>query len=147
MKEHTQEPGRTASGNNAHEHGNCNLCDDLERQLEEAQLAYRVTSTMLDEVVVERDEAQGRLRKANCDYGDGWLSDDLECQVDVEPWCGKHAVLYYIRANKEAQGKLEAIQALTLEPGHAVVDHITWHNALHRILRGSKEDTPELTNC
>jgi hypothetical protein len=48
-------------------------------------------------------EAKARLRKANCDYGDGWLSDDLECQVDVEPWCGKHAVLYYIRANKEAQ--------------------------------------------
>ena len=43
-------------------------------------------------------------------------------------------------ALEEAQGKLEAIQALTLEPGHAVVDHITWHNALHRILRGSKED-------
>ena len=51
-----------------------------------------------DEALIERDEAQARLRKANCDYGDGWLSDDLECGRDVEPWCGKHAVLHYIAA-------------------------------------------------
>ena len=78
-----------------HDHWQCTACVAALEALEEAQLAYRVASTMLDEVVVERDEAQG---------------------------------------------KLEEIQALTLEPGHAVVDHITWHNALHRILRGSKED-------
>jgi hypothetical protein len=39
-----------------------------------------------------------------------------------------------LEALEEAQGKLEAIQALTLEAGHAVVDHITCHTALHRIL-------------
>ena len=55
-------------------------------------------------------EAQGRLRKANCDYGEGWISDDLECGTDVEPWCGKHAVLYYIKVNKEIQGKLAEAQ-------------------------------------
>ncbi len=60
-------------------------------------------------------KAQARLRKANCDYGDGWLSDDLECGVDVEPWCGKHAVLYYIRINKEAQGKLKELTRLTYD--------------------------------
>jgi hypothetical protein len=37
----------------------------------------------------------------------------------------------------EAQGKLEAVRALALEPGHAVIDHTNWHNALDRIL--SKE--------
>jgi len=36
MEEHTQEPGRSVSGNNAHEHGNCNLCDDLERRVHRA---------------------------------------------------------------------------------------------------------------
>ena len=48
-------------------------------------------------------EAQARLRKANCDYGDGWINDDLECQRDVEPWCGKHAVLHYIAENARLQ--------------------------------------------
>ena len=33
----------------------------LAKALAEARLAYNVTSTMLDEVVVERDEAQGKL--------------------------------------------------------------------------------------
>jgi hypothetical protein len=47
------------------------------------------------------DALQARLRKANCEYGDGWLSEDLECQVDVEPWCGKHAVLFYIQKLRE----------------------------------------------
>ncbi|KKN49295.1 hypothetical protein LCGC14_0643940 [marine sediment metagenome] len=60
-----------------------------------------VASTAQAEVA----EAQARLRKANCEYGDGWLSDDLECERDVEPWCGKHAVLYYIKENKEAGGR------------------------------------------
>ena len=57
--------------------------------------------------------------------------------------CTKDAedrVRHLERQLSEAQGKLEAIKALTLEPGHAVVDHITWHNELHRILGGSKED-------
>lgn len=66
---------------------------------------------------VERQlaEAQARLRKANCAYAAGWISDDVECQVDVVPWCGKHAVLYYIRVNKEAQGKLQEMKRLTYD--------------------------------
>ena len=59
----------------------------------------------IDALTGELAEARARLRKANCDYGDGWLSDDLECGRDVEPWCGKHAVLYYIKENKEAGGR------------------------------------------
>ena len=59
MKEHTQEPGLTASGNNAHEHGNCNLCDDLERQLEEAQAE-----------VVRLGEAHRRLAEAHLERFD-----------------------------------------------------------------------------
>jgi len=81
------------------------------------------------------EEAQGRLRKANCDYGEGWINDDLECGIDVEPWCGKHAVLYYIKVNKEAQGKLDRIVAeacvcgglpalCIVHDSHSVIAHI-----------------------
>ena len=84
-----------------------------------------------DDVQGQLAEAQARLRKANCEYGDGWLSDDLECGRDAEPWCGKHAVLYYIKAHKEARGKLAAVERwvnLNLGP-HT-------RKALARILKG-----------
>jgi hypothetical protein len=64
-------------------------------------------------------ESEARLRKANCDYGDGWLTDDLECGVDVEPWCGKHAVLYYIKALRESEAAQAGVRG-----------------ALERLLRG-----------
>ena len=109
MKEPERVPGRTAS--EPCKHLRVYFRDLLTGQpLERRCQDCNELLTPLPTLERQLAEAQARLRKANCDYGDGWLSDDLECQVDVEPWCGKHAVLYYIRANKEAQGKLARIE-------------------------------------
>ena len=98
-------------------------------------------------LVEELEEAQARLRKANCEYGDGWLNDDLECGIDVEPWCGKHAVLYYIKAHKEAQRKLDAVwkvrtamQKHRTVPTTRTVQRVLdpYISALARILKESK---------
>jgi len=84
--------------------------------------SYEAIKTCQDKLLA-LGKARTRLRKANCDYGDGWIRDDLECLVDKEPWCGKHAVLYYIKAHKEAQGSLmearEEVQRLQMCEGMA----------------------------
>ena len=112
---------------------------DLERQLAETKDAMEKALVVELGLRAELTEAQARLRKANCDYGDGWLSDDLECQVDAEPWCGKHAVLYYIRENKKAQGKLDAVKKMTEDwRGNPSKDDRWWLAALARILKEEK---------
>ena len=100
-------------------------------------LARRLLATVarLQERV---EEAEARLRKANCDYGDGWINDDLKCGIDVEPWCGKHAVLYYIRENKEARELLHQRpdgpwdDSGTLDPSMSAEE---WEEKVARILK------------
>ncbi|KKN47184.1 hypothetical protein LCGC14_0665250 [marine sediment metagenome] len=152
MKEQGQVPGRTANEIDLERQlAEVQRCDDCADSPEDIRLPAGYRCYFCDKrfcgphakmhfkdgatTATALAEAQARLRKANCAYGDGWISDDLECGVDVEPWCGKHAVLYHIKANKEAQGKLDAVETWRKQPrgkgGMAELD---------RILCGTKED-------
>ncbi|MCH7553386.1 MAG: hypothetical protein IIC82_05275 [Chloroflexi bacterium] len=55
--------------------------------LEEAQLAYRVTSTMLDEVVAERGEAQKKLAKLEP------YAQHIDCAPEGDCDCGLDCIL------------------------------------------------------
>jgi hypothetical protein len=133
---------------------------DLKRQLQEARERgvqiwdyylmiregiFRIMSKELPErdkriraeAQAQLRESEARLRKANCDYGDGWLSDDLECQVDVEPWCGKHAVLYYIKALHKSEAAQEEFATKAREEIDA--HKKTYDNALSATSRLQQE--------
>jgi hypothetical protein len=54
------------------------------------------------------NDTEKLLASYDCGNAGGWLSEDLECAIDSEPWCQRHELLDLQRRVKLVLTSLEA---------------------------------------